>query len=67
MDQCSRRQSSGNHYHWTEKRKRMIRTEDSLRKLEDNVKCTNICIVGASEGEEREKENIWKDKSWKFP
>ena len=35
--------------------KRLKRNEDSLRKLWDNVKCTNICIIGVPEGEEREK------------
>ena len=28
---------------------------DSLRDLWDNIKCTNIQIIGVSEGEEREK------------
>ena len=37
------------------KEKRMKRTEDSLRDLWDNIKCTNICIIGVPEGEEREK------------
>ena len=35
--------------------KRMKRNEDSLRDLWDNIKCTNICIIGVPEGEEREK------------
>ena len=35
--------------------KRMKRNEDSLRDLWDNVKCTNIRIIGVPEGEEREK------------
>ena len=35
--------------------KRMRRNEDSLRDLWDNLKCTNIHITGAPEGEEREK------------
>ena len=35
--------------------KRLKRNEDSLRKLWDNVKCTNIHIIGVPEGEEREK------------
>ena len=38
------------------KGKRMKRNEDSLRDLWDNIKCTNMCIIGAPEGEEREKE-----------
>ena len=33
--------------------KRMRRNEDSLRDLWDNIKCTNICIIGVPEGEER--------------
>ena len=35
------------------KEKRMKRTEDSLRDLWDNIKCTNIRIIGVPEGEER--------------
>ena len=37
------------------KEKRMERNEDSLRDFWDNIKCTNISIIGAPEGEEREK------------
>ena len=33
----------------------MKRNEDSLRDLWDNIKCTNIRIIGVPEGEEREK------------
>ena len=37
--------------------------EDSLRDLWDNIKRTNICIIGVLEGEEREKgaKNILED------
>ena len=35
--------------------KRMKTNEDSLRDLWDNIKSTNICILGVPEGEEREK------------
>ena len=35
--------------------KRMKRTEDSLRDLWDNIKCTNIQIIGVPE-KKREKE-----------
>ena len=35
--------------------KRLKRNEDSVRELRDNVKCTNICITGVPEGEERKK------------
>ena len=34
----------------------MKTNEESLRELWDNVKHTNICIIGVPEGEEREKE-----------
>ena len=34
----------------------MKRNEDSPRDLWDNIKCTNICIIGVPEGEEREEE-----------
>ena len=34
--------------------KRMKRTEDSLRDLWDNIKCTNIQIIGVP-GEEKKK------------
>ena len=37
------------------KEKRMKRNEDNLN-LWDNIKPTNICIIGVPEGEEREKE-----------
>ena len=37
------------------KEKRMKRNEYSLRDFWDNIKCTNIHIIGDPEGEEREK------------
>ena len=37
------------------KEKRVKRNEDSLRDLWDNIKCTNIHIIGVPEGEKREK------------
>ena len=33
--------------------KRMKRNEDSLTNLGDNIKRTNICIIGIPEGKER--------------
>ena len=40
-----------------QKREKRLKTnEESLRELWDNVKCTNIHIIGVPEGEEREKE-----------
>ena len=35
--------------------KRMKRTEHSLRDLRDNIKCTNIWIIGIPEEEEKKK------------
>ena len=37
------------------KEKRMKRNEDSLRDLWNNIKCTNIRIIGVPDGDEREK------------
>ena len=40
-----------------QKREKRLKTnEESLRELWDNIKCTNTCIIGVPEGEEREKE-----------
>ena len=47
-----------------QKREKRLKTnEESLRELCDNVKCTNICIIGVLEGEEREKgtEKVFKE------
>ena len=38
-----------------DKEKRMKRTEDSLRDLWDNIKHTNIGIIGVPEEEEKKK------------
>ena len=32
------------------------KSEDDLRRLWDNIKCNNICIIGEPEKEEREQE-----------
>ena len=40
----------------------MKRTEDSLRDLWDNIKCTNIRIIGVSEEEQKKGyEKIFKE------
>ena len=47
----------------------MTRNEDSLRDLWDNIKCTNICIIGVP-GEERKKgpEKIFEEiRAENFP
>ena len=51
------------------KEKRMKKNEDSLRDLWDNIKHTNIRIIGFPEEEEKEKgtEKIFEDYSWKLP
>ena len=43
--------------------KRMKRTEDRLRDLWENIKCTNIQIIGVPEEEEKKKgcEKILKE------
>ena len=35
--------------------KRMKRAEDSLRDLRDNIKCTNVQVIGVPEEEEKKK------------
>ena len=53
-----------------QKKEKMRRDEDSVRDLWDNIKHTNIHLVGGPEGEEGEEmawENIWRDHSLKFP
>ena len=40
--------------------KRMKRNEDSLRDCWDNIKHTNICIIGVPGGGERERKDLRK-------
>ena len=46
----------------SKKKKRIQQNKDSVRSLWDYFKHTNICIMGALEGEEREQEieNLFK-------
>ena len=49
------------------KEKLILKNEDTLRDLWNNVKCTNIWIIGVPEGEKKERgrELIWRINSWK--
>ena len=40
--------------------KRMKRNEDSLRHVWENIKCTNISIIGVPDGEDRERKDLRK-------
>ena len=45
-----------------QKEKGMKKTEDTFRDLKDTIKWTNICIIGASEGEERNRQKVYSKK-----
>ncbi len=50
--------------------KRMKRAEDSLRDLRDNIKCTNVQVIGVPEEDEKKKgyeKTFWRVYIWKFP
>ena len=52
------------------KEERMKRNEDSLRDLWNNMKHTNIHIIGAEVSQRRRGrtwENIWRDNNLKIP
>ena len=70
MNKWPGRQNGGNHCHIIEQRKKneKKKNEGGLRDLWDNIKHTNIRIIGIPE-EEREKgpEKIFEDNSWKLP
>ena len=58
MNKWSGGQNAGNYccrIEYTKKKMKKKKDEDGLRDLWDNIKCTNIHIIGVSEGEEREK------------
>ena len=38
----------------SKKKKRIQKNEASVRSLWNNFKCSNICIIGVTEGEEKE-------------
>ena len=39
---------------YSKKKKRIQKNEASVRSLWNNFKCSNICIIGVTEGEEKE-------------
>ena len=46
-----------------QKREKRLKTnEESLRELWDNVKCTNIHIIGVPEGEERGRQKKYSKR-----
>ena len=50
--------------------KRISKNEDNLRDLQDNMKHSNIRIIGVPEEEDKKKGHekyTWGDKSWKLP
>ena len=49
------------------KDKRMKRIEDSLRDFWDNIKCTNIWIIGVTEEEEKVSVKKYEDIIVNFP
>ena len=37
------------------KEKKLRKSEEGLREMQDNMKCNNICIIGIPEGEKEEQ------------
>jgi len=58
MDKWPGRQNGGNHCCGMEQRKR---NEDSLKELRDNIKCTNILIIGIPERGEKGPKKIFEE------
>ena len=50
-----KRQETGVPWWASHEKKRLKTNEESLRELWDNIKCTNIHVIGVPEREEREK------------
>ena len=51
-----------------QKREKRLKTNESLRELWDNVKHTNIRIIGVQEGDERRGQKIFQEITAKnFP
>ena len=57
MDKWLGGQNGRNHCCRTEYRKKNEKKKDSLQDLWDNIKHTNMFIIGVPEGEERERES----------
>ena len=47
----------------SKKKKEFLKSDNSLRKLQYNIKCNNICIIGVPERERRKQriENLFKE------
>ena len=66
------RQNNRTHPDRAVKWKIILKSEDTLRDLWDNLKWNNTCIMRVPKGEERERErarklNIWSNTAWKLP
>lgn len=59
MDYQPGRQNSGSHLIRTTKR--ILKYKDYLRELYVNIKHTNICVIGFSEKEGGERENLFEE------
>ena len=47
-----------------QKEKQILKNENSLRDIWDNIKCTNLHIIGVPEGEERKVSKMYLMQSW---
>ena len=62
IDQQACRQSNVTHPDTAEKEKRILKSEDNLRDLWDNIKWNNIYIIGVPEGKQRKNKKTYLKK-----